>query len=642
MSMSDSLEETCFKYVLRHLGNFPCDMLQRLPNVMRYKMLLCLPATVIWRMETTPFVQGLDMETVWKQLCSDRLALHSGQRNEVWSCSKGTQGCLNSTHDRGTMASLGVPLVFHDCVVTGLNHVGSATINCHHLSSRSLYFLFIWKSLCSEKAFNENHHFLTKMLFHSVSPLETIYSSPILPSSSHCILFNILNVPLELVSVHQQSMSCTSTSPSSNYDTYVNTLMSFLALECHARPTFLYINMSHSFLIEQSANVLLELLRDIVMLSLEYSPYYRALLEAALHNPDKDLVLAIRGHGAAADLIQIARLHKKLHLQFSFSGRNKSEPELTGLITALGQCMTSLDICLPESSHKLGALCLSLVKSFHITRLSLDGVLCAAHAVLLVTSFLATPCSAHQSLYLKRILISTTKDKIQLEPEPAVCTDLKQRNDDYWKLKSLFISSENNEFSSWVLSLSCYKIFSLEIVDYTANFNIAMFNLPIQVQKFNLSITAAHTTIDSLVLSKIMMTVASPALQCMCLDLNCKTSLGPSSIIRSLTAFLNNLIHVGMLLQFQVRIHENNEIDSSDLFIFFTTLFNLPYISGLNFKLDCRNCDCNHSLVLDAWQQGGKSIPAQFYFRTSSIEWKMLPTPLNIPQTVTIVTAINN
>ena len=625
-----SLEETCFKYVVCHLGTFPYDVLQRLPNVLRYKILLCLPITVIWRLEATSFIHGLDMEMVWRQLCDDRLAPQVNFYNLHWLCCRGTERCLNSSHDRGTMTSVGFPFVFHDCVVSNHSPVGSNSINHHLLSSRSLIFLSLWKVLYSAKSFSENRNFLTQMLFSSHFLLETGHPSLTLPSKSHCILLNVLNVPIELAPLHQPSLPTPAFSSVTSYNCYVNTLISFLALDCYVRPTILYVNLSYTFLIQQSAKVLHELLYNIDTLSLEYSSSFKCLLDAALHKPDQFLVLAIRGKGAATDIIHSAQCHKKLNLEFSFSGRNNSERELTTLITTLSQHITSLDITfnsLPEPSRNLAHQCLALVQMSHIHRLSLDGVLNAEYAKSVVTAYFTTPSSHPQRLEVKNILLAT-EDNFCLDP--VVFLDMQESND-YWKLKSLCISGDSGGFSSWILGLSQYKMFSLDIVDYTANFDGEMINQTIQVEKFNLSISAAHKTLNSSILCKILMAVASPTLCCMSLDLNCRTSAGTSSTLVYLTLFLKEQSKLGSLVMFHIHIHGYDDINSDALLAFFAALFNLPFVAGLNFRLDCRNCDCNHSLVLVAWRQVGKCAPAHFYFRTSSIEWKALPTAYNYP-----------
>ena len=628
-----SLEEMCFKYIVRHLGRLPCDALRRLPNSIRYRLLQCMPAAMIWRMETTSFVQGLDMEVIWSRLFEERVLPHSNFYNRRWSCSKGTEFCLNSSHDRGTMSSIGFPFVFHDCVVHVSNCCPSAEsnlINQHRLSSRSLYFLCLWKMLYSANSFTENQNVLSDMLFLPLSPSETGLPESMLLSTpaSHCLLFDILHVPLELVLPQQIPLLNSNSSSPTTYIGYVNTLTSFLALECHVRPTYLYINPSYSFLNQQSANVLHELMCNIDTFSFEYSSVYRCVLDAVLRNPDLPLLLAIRGKGAARDLIHCALNHKKFSLEFSFSGRSSSEPELSSLATNLSQHITSFDITFhssPEASHNLACQCIALTRKSHIRRLSLNGVLNAFYAKAAVAAYLTAPCCASQILELKKIYSATANEITVGSSEPTV----HHSNSDYWKYKSLFISSESGEFSSWVLGLSHYRMFSLELIDYTANFDCTELCEPIQVQTFHLSIMAAYKTIDSFVLTKILMTVASVTLQYVNLDLHCKISSGTSSLIRSLTLFLKEQSKVGALLKFHIHIHSFDDIDCGDLVTFFEILFNLPFVATLNFKLDCRNCGCDHAFVLVALQriqlQSGMSYPAHFYFRTSGIEWKEVP-----------------
>ena len=258
-------------------------------------------------------------------------------------------------------------------------------------------------------------------------------------------------------------------------------------------------------------------------------------------------------------------------------------------------------------------------------------MLSASYAKATVAAYLSTPCCASQRLELKKILSATANETTVESIQSTLC----HSNSDYWKYKSLFISSESAEFSSWVLGLSHYRMFSLELIDYTANFDCATLCQPIQVQTFHLSIQAAHKTIDPFMLTKILMTVTNETLKYMNLDLNCKMSLGTSSLIRCLTLFLKEHSNVGILLKFHIRIHSYDDIDRGDLLVFFATLFSLPFVARLDFKLDCRNCGCDGAFVVAAWQsmqaQVGMCAPAYFYFRTCNFEWNEIPNTLNTP-----------
>lgn len=615
-----SLQEVCLNYIVRHLGRFPCDALKRLPNLMRYRLLMGLPAIIVWRLEATSFVQGLEMETVWRQLLDERVSLFADFSNGRWSCSKGTERCLNLSHDRGIMNPIGYPFLFHDCVVFGSSENPSQLFHVIQLSSRSLYFLYLWKALYSATSYSDNQKLLTDMLF---SPL---CHSEIRNATSQ-LLFDIVRVPESLVL--PQHNAAPSSTP---YVSYVNTLTSFLALECHVRPSILYINPSYSFLNQQSAIVLQELLKNINTLSFEYSSGYKCVLEAALRNHGHLLLMAIRGKGAAADVLQLARDQGNLRIEYSFNGRYNSEPDLSELVNDFNRLIVSLDVRFhssPDPSYALADQFIAVVQKPHIRRVSLDGVLNSNYAKQAVIAFLTAPCDGPQRLELKKVHSSAAAYKTQRD------FLVHQDSNGYWKLKSLCINSDSGEFSSWVLGLSHCRIFSLEIFDFAADFDCKMFCQPIRVERFHLSISVRHKTVDSLELTKILKAVASECLQYVCLDLNCKMSLGVSSIVRSLTEFLKEHSRTGFLFKLHVHIQGFGDIDNGDVHAFFGTLFNLPSVSMLDFKFGGRNCHCDHSSVLAAWRHAqthlGARPPQSFYFHTSDTEWKEIPSVITVP-----------
>ena len=63
------LQQLCFLYLITHLEQFSPDTLALLPQKIRKKLLLALPAADIFQLETTGVVSGIRMNSIWKTLC---------------------------------------------------------------------------------------------------------------------------------------------------------------------------------------------------------------------------------------------------------------------------------------------------------------------------------------------------------------------------------------------------------------------------------------------------------------------------------------------------------------------------------------------------------------------------------------------
>lgn len=67
-----SLEDQCFWYVICNIQEFPPSALSLLPQAIRYRLLLNLPAVSIWKLEDTSVIHGVDTYKLWEALLASR------------------------------------------------------------------------------------------------------------------------------------------------------------------------------------------------------------------------------------------------------------------------------------------------------------------------------------------------------------------------------------------------------------------------------------------------------------------------------------------------------------------------------------------------------------------------------------------
>ena len=75
-----SLKAQCLACIIHYLHECPIELLSLLPTRQRKEILTCLPALDIFRLESTPVVNGVDMNEVWRitsQLCAAIMSIPS-------------------------------------------------------------------------------------------------------------------------------------------------------------------------------------------------------------------------------------------------------------------------------------------------------------------------------------------------------------------------------------------------------------------------------------------------------------------------------------------------------------------------------------------------------------------------------------
>jgi len=64
-----SLEDVCFSFIVRSLGEYSIEYLSLLPRDVRFRLLeFCPPIVDLCRVEGTQFTEGFDMELIWKKM----------------------------------------------------------------------------------------------------------------------------------------------------------------------------------------------------------------------------------------------------------------------------------------------------------------------------------------------------------------------------------------------------------------------------------------------------------------------------------------------------------------------------------------------------------------------------------------------
>ena len=95
------LEDLCLLVIINDLGSYPTELLALLPSSLRHRLLRCVPALDLCRLEGTPVANGVNIEEIWElRLKEPRKSVRS------FSTDDKTGSCfpLNICRDRGSFS----------------------------------------------------------------------------------------------------------------------------------------------------------------------------------------------------------------------------------------------------------------------------------------------------------------------------------------------------------------------------------------------------------------------------------------------------------------------------------------------------------------------------------------------------------
>lgn len=607
----DPLTELCFWYVQSNVHEFHEEHLSHLPPSIRTKLLLCLPTTDVWRYERTRFVDGLEMDPVWKTLGDDRL---------------------------GMLIAYPPPITL--CYTYRPNY-------------RDIFFAYVWKALCDiadcEGLFEEA---VDKALFQVPRTCLVKHGMGRLSNRYHEGCFS--------------GAASYATNPSIDRGvSYVKRMVNMMASIC-VRPGMLHVNnwsVINSLMTSNSSSFVL-LFSEVEALVLQFTSLNAAvgvlqnvLCDTSFISSHKTQILSLLSEKSQSasgkrsfDLVKLLCLSKKqkltLYIETPLLFSVIDVAKLTELNLILDD-MELLDTHLKQLSLLIAEICgqsvietlrvsvnlrkqmviewynlphyafmehsiLSYSQQKQLKALSLNGLINNDFAQVLINRFLSACCHSCQALAIGR----TTQ--IERPSDANLSFQKNKFTDERSEMKSIELNFSGPGLMTWLLEVSGLSLRRLKIQDDIENFSA---EIPptqsLHVCHFALllsSIYGVHQRVHSQAVGNLLSVVCrSPALTT--LELTVLSSVPDETCCTILDSFSTHLVANAAstsLQQLNLQL-QCDEVDDVILKRTFEALLTFTHLESMKISFHCQCAQVRHIEVLRNYLKA-RQKPSLFHF----------------------------